>query len=305
MANSIRIGVHSHNLSVFTLSRKPELLEDLLKPTGLAVEWVSETGGKQTVKLLEAGEIDIGATGTTPPILAQAKGVPVVYIATSQPRPVHGVIVVPENSPIQSVADFKGKTVVLSEGSYQQHLLAIALDKAGLTYQDVKTVDYRTVDIAQAFLKGEVDAWIASDLTLAEVQKQYQVRVLLYSSELFSNRSIYFTHRPFAENHPEVLFVLVRALERVDRWIATNFADAAELLAKETSSSIDAYSWELSLKRRPWGLVPPSSEFISEQQYAADVFYRFGLLPNQIDVSEALLPNPLSVFDGDFALAKK
>jgi sulfonate transport system substrate-binding protein len=37
MTNSIRIGVYSHSLSVFILSRKPNLLEDLLEPTGLSV----------------------------------------------------------------------------------------------------------------------------------------------------------------------------------------------------------------------------------------------------------------------------
>ncbi|KYC39000.1 hypothetical protein WA1_33965 [Scytonema hofmannii PCC 7110] len=57
MTNSIRIGVHSHSLSVFILSRKPNLLEDLLEPTGLSVGWIAETGSKQTVKLLKSGEI--------------------------------------------------------------------------------------------------------------------------------------------------------------------------------------------------------------------------------------------------------
>ncbi|MFQ4143326.1 ABC transporter substrate-binding protein [Chlorogloeopsis sp. ULAP02] len=304
MANSIRIGVHVHNLSVFTLSKKPELLEDLLQPTGVSAEWISETGGKQTVKLLKTAEIDIGATGTTPPILAQAKGVPVVYLATSQPRPVHGAIAVLENSPIQSVSDFKDKTVSLSEGSYQQHILAIALEKAGLTYQDVKTIPH-TADSLKAFLNGEIDVWITSDLNLAEVQKTHPVRVLLYSSELFSNRSIYFTHRAFAEEHPDALSAFIRALERVDRWIATHFSEAAELLAREINNGIDAQGWEKSLRNRPWGLVPPSEEFIAEQQYAADVFYRFGLLPNSISVSKALLTDPLSVFEANLALAGK
>jgi sulfonate transport system substrate-binding protein len=303
MANSIRIGVHSHNLSVFTLSRKPQLLENLLKPIGISAEWVAETGGKQTVKLLKAGEIDIGATGTTPPILAQAKGVSVVYLATSQPRPVHGAIVVLENSPIASVADLKDKTVTLGEGSYQQHLLAIALDKVELTYQDVKTVPH-TADSLQAFLNGEVDAWVTSDLNLAEVEKTHKIRVILYSSELFSNRSIYFTHRAFAEKHPDVLAAFIKSLERVDRWIATHFTEAAELLAAEISNGIDAQGWEQSLRKRPWGLVPPSEEFIAEQQYAADVFYRFGLLPNSIKVSDALLADRLSVFEADFAVAR-
>lgn len=291
MTHSIRIGVHVNNLSVFTLSRKPELLKDLLEPTGVSAQWLPETGGHQTVKLLKTAEIDIGATGTTPPILAQAQGVPIVYLATSQPRPVQGAIVVLENSPIQSVSDLKDKTVSLSEGSYQQHLLAIALDKVGLTYQNVKTIPH-TADSLQAFLNGEIDAWITSDLHLAQVQKTHQVRVLLYSSELFSNRSVYFTHRTFAEQHPDVLSAFIRALERVDRWIATHFTEAAELLAKEINNGIDARGWEQSLRKRPWGLVPPSQEFIAEQQYAADVFYRFGLLPKSINVSEALLTDP-------------
>lgn len=245
---SIHIGAHPSNLTLFVLSKKPELLQELLTPIGQSVEWVNYLDGRKTITKLASGEIDFGGTGSTPPIRAQAEGVPVVYIATSQPRPAHGAILVLKDSPIQSIADLKGKTVSLSEGSYQEHLLAVALSRVGLKYRDVKTLPFKAPEGLAAFLKGEVDVWIAGDPLLAEVQAKYELRLIAYTGAIISDRSVFFSHRTFAEQL-EPLRLIVRALERSERWIATHYQEAAELLASEINNGVDVINWEVSLRR--------------------------------------------------------
>ena len=44
----------------------------------------------------------------------------------------------PKDSPLQSVADLKGKTVGLNKGSNVQYLLVKALESAGLSYSDIE-----------------------------------------------------------------------------------------------------------------------------------------------------------------------
>lgn len=293
---SIHIGAHPSNLTLFVLSKKPELLQELLTPIGQSVEWVNYLDGRKTISKLASGEIDFGGTGSTPPIRAQAEGVPVVYIATSQPRPAHGAILVLKDSPIQSIADLKGKTVSLSEGSYQEHLLAVALSQVGLEYRDVKTLPFKAPEGLAAFLKGEVDVWIAGDPLLAAVQAKYDLRLIAYAGAIISDRSVFFTHRAFAEEQLEPLRLIVQALERSEHWIATHYREAAELLAANINNGVDVVHWEVSLRRRFWGLVPISQEFVAEQQHAADLLYRFGNVPTAIKVADALLPNNVSVF---------
>ena len=291
----IHIGAHPSNLTLFVLSKKPELLQELLTPIGQSVEWVNYLDGRKTISKLASGEIDFGGTGSTPPIRAQAEGVPVVYVSTSQPRPAHGAILVLKNSPIYSIADLKGKTVSLSEGSYQEQLLAVALSQVGLEYRDVKTLPFKAPEGLETFLKGEVDVWIAGDPLLAAVQAKYDLRVISYTEGIISDRSVFFTHRAFAEQL-EPLRLIVQALERSEHWIATHYREAAELLAANINNGVDAVHWEVSLRRRPWGLVPISEEFVAEQQHAADLLYRFGNVPTAIKVADALLPNNVSVF---------
>lgn len=292
---TIHIGAHPSNLTLFVLSKKPELLQELLAPIGQSVEWVNYLDGRKTISKLASGEIDLGGTGSTPPIRAQAEGVPVVYVATSQPRPAHGAILVLKDSPIQSIADLKGKTVSLSEGSYQEHLLAVALSQVGLEYRDVKTLPFKAPEGLAAFLKGEVDVWIAGDPLLAEVQAKYELRLIAYAGAIISDRSVFFARRTFAEQL-EPLRLVVQALERSERWIATHYKEAAELLASEINNGVDVINWEVSLRRRPWGLVPISQEFIAEQQQAADLLYHFGNISTEIKVADALLPNNVDIF---------
>jgi sulfonate transport system substrate-binding protein len=296
---TIRIGVHPNNLSLFTLSRKSSFLQELLDPIEQSVEWVEYQDGTKTITKLGEGEIDFGGTGSTPPIKAQAYGIPIVYVATSQPRPSHGAIAVPQNSPIQQITDLKGKTVTLTEGSFLQHLLIVALDRAGLSYQDITSLNLPPREALKAFEQGEVDAWVAGDPFLAELQRTQDTRILSYTADVLSDRSVYFTHQTFVSEHLALVRLIVRALERVDRWIATHFLEAVELLATEINNGLDAATWEKSLRRRPWGLVPIAQEFIAEQQHAADLFYRFGIFPAQVQVSQAVLPDSVSVFDAD------
>jgi sulfonate transport system substrate-binding protein len=65
-----------------------------------------------------------------------------------------------KDSPINSVADLKGKKIALNKGSNVHYLLVRALEKAGLRYTDVKVVFLPPADGRAAFEKGAIDAWV-------------------------------------------------------------------------------------------------------------------------------------------------
>ncbi|HEY0279984.1 MAG TPA: hypothetical protein VGC32_17095, partial [Solirubrobacterales bacterium] len=96
---TLRVGVHPSNPSLFAL-RRNEILEELLDPLGATVDWTDYPSGLETIGLFQQDRIDVSGTGATPPITLQAEGVPVVYIAASDPRPAHGKLVVGKDSEI-------------------------------------------------------------------------------------------------------------------------------------------------------------------------------------------------------------
>ncbi len=287
---STRVGYFPQNNSLWVL-RQRGILEGRI-----AVEWV-DLRTLSNVRVdpqrglpsahgdhLFDGGYDFIGTGATPPITAQAKGHDIVYVAVSGPRYENGRLVVKADSPIQSVADLRGKRIGLGHGSWQTTLVLIALQQAGLRWQDIVPVDVYD-DAAGQFLRGEIDAWVGSYPSLTRVERETEVRTLVETPELFTHRSLWFTRRDFAQSQPEALLAIVRSLQDSDRWITENYAAAAELFPGE-----DQAAWEHALRTRPWGLEPLTTAFVSEQQRAADLYYENGLVERRIDVADAVLP---------------
>jgi sulfonate transport system substrate-binding protein len=289
MSFVLRVGVHANNPSLVVLSQNG-LLEKRLADRGVEVQWIRIAAGARTVEYIGANLIQIGGTGLTPPIAAQAKGIPLVYIATSEARPVGGIYV-RGDSAVRSVADLAGKTVSLGVGSWLQALLATALDRAGLSWNDIIPLDLTEPESRQALLAGDIAAWVSGGGLRDDAD---QFRAIANTGDLVANPSVFFAGRSFAERNPEVIGLVAGALDETDRWIAAHPAEAAAVLARTAGGPLSAGEWEAHIAKRPWGLKPVDDQFVAEQQKAADLFYRFGLLPRQVDIREATLARPVS-----------
>ncbi|MEV8589121.1 ABC transporter substrate-binding protein [Streptomyces sp. NPDC051180] len=282
---TVVIGVHRSNPSLYHLSRLG-YAEEELAALGETVTWHPYTDGVRTGAFLADGTIDFGGTGSTPPVTAQAAGHDIVYTAVSAPRPDHGALLVPEDSPVRGVADLKGGTVHLAVGSWQTHLVAKALDDAGLSYAtDITAV--RGDSGSEARLRaGEITAWVAQGAELAAARRTGGLRTLIRTGEVISDRSVFFTRRDLAETRPELVGALTRALRRADDWAAAHPREAAEIAAADQGGTVE--DWESALRALPWTIEEVSEEFIAEQQQAADVFHRTGFIDRAVTVADAL-----------------
>lgn len=288
MSFVLRVGVHANNPSLVVLSQNG-LLDRRLATHGIGVEWVRIAAGARTVEYIGANLIQVGGTGLTPPLAAQAKGIPLVYIATSRARPVGGIYV-RRDSPVTSVADLSGKTVSLGVGSWLQALLATALDREGLTWNEIVPLDLTEPESRKALLAGDIDAWVSGGGLRGDADK---IRAIANTGDLVSNPSVFFARRDFAEANPDVIGLVAGALDETDRWITAHPADAADILARAAGGPLNASEWQAHIAQRPWGVSVVDEPFLADQQKAADLFYRFGLLPRQIDVHDATLAVPV------------
>ncbi|WP_163032612.1 PhnD/SsuA/transferrin family substrate-binding protein, partial [Pseudomonas viridiflava] len=88
------------------------------------VEWANFQGAAPLFEALRAGAVDLAPAGDTPVLAAATGGAPlrIVAVRRSQARSI--AILVPKDSPIQTVADLKGRNVVISSarGSISQYL---------------------------------------------------------------------------------------------------------------------------------------------------------------------------------------
>src|ERR1700722_324532 len=92
-------------------------IEQALKAQGWSVTWAEFPAGPQLLESLNVGAADFGPVGDCPPIFAQAAGADIVYVGREGPSPKNNAIIVPKDSPIQTIADFKGKKIAFARGS--------------------------------------------------------------------------------------------------------------------------------------------------------------------------------------------
>ncbi|MYV98929.1 ABC transporter substrate-binding protein [Streptomyces sp. SID3343] len=285
---TVTIGVHGSNPSLYLLARLG-ILERALAPLGETVAWVP-VEGTRVGALLGEGAIDFGGTGSTPPIVGQAQGHDIVYVAVSAPRPEHGALYVADEGPVREPVDLKGGTVVLAIGSWQTHFVAKALHRVGLTYRDDITPIRPQAgrDQAARLRAGEIAAWVAQGPELVAARREPGLRVLHRVGDVITDRSVFFARRELAEQRPEIVAIVVAALQEADDWAAAHIREAAELHAAELPGSQD--DWEQALVGLPWRLEAVPESFVAEQQEAADILAANGFIDRAVTVADAHVP---------------
>ncbi|WP_346828358.1 sulfonate ABC transporter substrate-binding protein [Serratia inhibens] len=279
----ITIGYQKAN--IFALLKYRGTLEQALTPQGIKVRWIEFPAGPQMLEGLNVGSIDLAATGDAPPAFAQAAKADLIYLGHSPASPKTEAIVVPQDSPIKTVADLKGKRVALNKGSDVNYLLVSALEQAGLSYKDVTPVYLPPSDARAAFQRGSVDAWVIWDPYYAEVETHANARLLKDAEGLVPHYTFYLASRHFAETYPDSAKLVIDQLSELSAWANTHQDDAAKILAQSTG--LEQAIWARALARMPFGSQRMTPAVFAEQQQLADKFTAIGLLPVKVDVSAA------------------
>ncbi len=282
----VRIGYQKFNTLNILKSRGA--LEKALEPSGITVEWNEFAAGPQLLEALNVGSIDFGHAADTPPIVAQAAGTPLVYVAHEPPYPKGLAVVIRKDAPIQTVKDLQGKKIAIGKGWNVFNLLLAALEKEGLSLEDIDPVFVSTAADAQAaFQQGSVDAFGIWDPFYAVVERTLDVKPLIDGTGIVNNPTFYFATRTFAEQQPDLIKTVLQEVQKVDDWANANPREVAEFLAPQLK--VEVADLERATKRREYGVNPITEKTIAAQQEIADRFFRLKLIPKQISVKEAVV----------------
>ena len=251
------------------------------------VQWIEFPAGPQLLEALAVGSLEFGLTGDSPPVFAQSAGKDLLYVGAEPPKPDSSAILVLPDSPLKKLADIKGKKIALQKGSSAHYLLVRAVEKAGLQWTDIQPVYLAPADARAAFERKSVDAWAIWDPFYAAIELALKPRALATGRDLSSNNSFYLASRPFVTQHPQVLAVLYEELTRADRLAQENRPEVIKLVS--AFSGLDAGVVSLFIQRRPRSPVGPlSAQTVADQQRVADSFYKLGLIPKPVRVSEVV-----------------
>jgi ABC-type nitrate/sulfonate/bicarbonate transport system substrate-binding protein len=163
---------------LWLLLAKPDLVRNYGK--AYTIDGTRFTGSDKRAQAFEAGAIDLASGSANGVIFAAAEGVAAKMIASisrESARAFSTTFYVKADSPVQSVADLKGKTIGINGFFTSGHLwLKAALEKAGLAESDVKITPVPFPAMQEALDSGKIDLGMFPQPFAALLERQAKVR---------------------------------------------------------------------------------------------------------------------------------
>jgi sulfonate transport system substrate-binding protein len=239
---------------------------------------------------LTAGAADIGGAAAAPTINAIAAGAPIqAAVAELSNQATGAAILVPKNSPIQTVAQLKGKEVSpTTKGSIGEYVLLANLNKVGLGPSDIKLDFLQPTDARAAFASGDIAAWSTWDPYLATAEIEDGARVLADGAGL--NASLGFLDvTDSALNNPGKHAAIQDLINRMDAaalWEQAHLSTASQTYSKLYSTPLNIAS--VVEGRGIETLQVNSSQIQSDFQTIADLYAKDGVISKDVQVGPSL-----------------
>ncbi|MFG1461980.1 NrtA/SsuA/CpmA family ABC transporter substrate-binding protein [Xanthobacter sp. DSM 24535] len=229
-AEKVVYAVTTSNISVGHAAQSSiPLAAEFWKQEGLDVEVIGLSGATAGVQQVASGQVDFATVGGDALLIARSKGVKVKAVYTYARKSIYS-IVVPQDSPIKTVADLKGKTIGVPDMSAGSVPFSRAvLSSAGVNPQsDVK---WLSVGIggqaANAFRQNVIDAWASWDTVIAGLENNgFKFRVIdpPWIDEVVGN--VIIAREDTIEKKPELVVKVARGIAEASVYGLTN-PDAA------------------------------------------------------------------------------
>ena len=252
-AETIRVAIGTQDTTINCatgglLIRELKLLEKYLphdgkyKDTVYDIQWENFTSGAPLTNEMVAGKLDFGAMADFPGSLngvafqkAGRKSLFITVLSGSTKGSGNG-IVVPADSPVQSLAELKGKTISVPFASTAHGMLLRAISALGWDPQSDVNIITQAPELAGSALQaGKVDAH-ADFVPFAELFPWRGIARKIYDGAEADAPTFHgaLVDAAYAEKHPEIVVAYLRAAIEADRLIAAEPEKYSELIAKVT-----------------------------------------------------------------------
>jgi sulfonate transport system substrate-binding protein len=258
----------------------------LLDGTPYQIQWSEFSSGPPLLEALNAGAVDLGATGDAPPIFAASAGGRIVLVGASYSVPSGAAILVPKDSTITDLAGLKGKRIAVAKGSSAHAHLLNALKKAGLSFGQITPAYLQPADALAAFTKGSVDAWAIWDPYTAMAQQSTGARILVDGTGGLQSGLGFQEASPAAlkdAGKVDAIRDYLTRLAKARAWVHTHPDSWASAWAREADIPLSAAT--LSVKRADQREVPIDPQLIAQEQQTADAFAAAGLIPGKVSIA--------------------
>ncbi|MBM3649467.1 MAG: ABC transporter ATP-binding protein [Alphaproteobacteria bacterium] len=127
---------------------------------GLDVELIAPADPNAPPKLVAAGQADYAVSYQPTLQMLVAEGLPLVRVGVLVAQPLNSLVVL-EDGPVKTIADFKGRKIGYSIAGFEEAILGAMLEKAGLTLKDVTLININFA-LTKALMSKQVDGVIGA-----------------------------------------------------------------------------------------------------------------------------------------------
>jgi sulfonate transport system substrate-binding protein len=249
-------------------------------------DWSDFTSGPPMLQAMGAGSVDVGGVGDAPPIFAAAGGEKIAVVGAARANPAGTALLVPKNSPVRSVAQLRGKTIAVAEGSSSDYHLLAVLKQAGLTVHDVTIENLQPPQAQAAFASGHIAAWDIWTPFLEQAEVQDGARALINGSATGSTYSFVVASRAALADPARAAAIraYLKLLNQAHAWANTHQAAWAAAWAQGTG--LPSSVMDPAAKDATTTAVPITSGVIKSEQQIADAFTAAGLIPSQVSFAQ-------------------
>lgn len=213
----------------------------LFRNEGLEAEFVPFRGGPDLVKAVIAGDVLIGATGSTDILVFREAGMPIKMIGTHTEGNHFTLNVAPD---IQRVGDLRGKAIGVTRVGATTWIFArmLARREGWDPDRDVRIAGLGGLDAQLAALsRKEIHAFVWGDGgAVMELQGRSRVLLRLDAVTPAWISQILYSSEDGIRRHAETIRKALRAIFLAQRLMRTNTAEAAEVIAGKLGWSKEA-----------------------------------------------------------------
>jgi sulfonate transport system substrate-binding protein len=261
------------------------LLEKEFAKDGIGIRWVQSLGSNKALEFLNAGSIDFGSTAGSAALLGKINGNPIksIYVYS---RPEWTALVTRKDTPIQKIADLRGKRVAVTRGTDPHIFLVRALLSVGMGEKDISEVLLQHPDGKIALIRGDVDAWAGLDPMMAAAQVEDGAR-LFYRNKDANTYGILNSREEFLKAYPDLTRRVLAVYETARKYCLAHYDDEKRVFIGVTKLP-DAVV-DIQLKERTdltYNRIGPAQRDTILQ--AGLALQQAGVIPANVDVKKAL-----------------
>ncbi|AVD37251.1 NrtA/SsuA/CpmA family ABC transporter substrate-binding protein [Clostridioides difficile] len=220
------------------IQKQDDLFGKEFKKDNIKVNFHEITTGPEQTQALAAGEIDfLHALGGTSALIAASNGVELKILNTYSRSP-KGFMILTNNNSIKSAADLVGKKVAGPKGTILHQVLISALDKEGLSMDDVEFVNMGIPEASAALSDGSIDAALIAGPAALKAMKSGS-KLVANGEGLVDGIIVTAVSTDFAEKHPEIVERFMKVEKETLEYVNNNFDEAMEKVAKEVDLSLE------------------------------------------------------------------